>query len=487
MGTNRRDFLKGAAWMGAAAAFSGCATSAAKLGGTGTMSGFAVPPIKTLRTGHIGLGMRGPAAAHRMASIPGTRVTALCDLFADRVAAVQKWFADHGKPAAKEYVGEEAWKALCESDDVDLVYITTPWACHAPMALYAMEHGKHVAIEVPAAMTLEECWALVETAERTGRHCMQLENCCYGEAEMLSLNLVRNGLLGEIQHAEGAYMHDLRELSYLDLAHGGYHDYWRLRWNQRHVGNPYPTHGLVPVMQAMNINRGDRFDYLNCIQCDPKCNDLYAAAKYGADSWQARVHPVCGDQSVTTIRTVMGRTIMIQHTVNSPRPYSRLNLVQGTKGVFSGIDFSVRDYYVTSGNPVQIAWEKELGKGCHSFFDYDEVQKIREEYRHPLWKAAGELAQKIGGHGGMDFLMDLRLSYCLQNGLPLDQDVYDLATSCSLCELSERSCRDRGNSQDVPDFTRGGWKTAKPLGIESVDIEKLGLKDVSRDESQLNV
>ena len=474
-------------WMGALAASSGCVSTMAKLGGTGTMSGFAVAPIKTLRTGHIGLGMRGPAAAHRMASIPGTRVTALCDLYADRTAAVQKWFADNGKPAAKEYVGAEAWKALCEADDVDLVYITTPWAWHAPMAIYAMEHGKHVAIEVPAAMTLEECWALVETSERTGRHCMQLENCCYGEAEMLSLNLVRNGLLGEIQHAEGAYMHDLRELSYSDLAHGGYHDYWRLRWNQRHVGNPYPTHGLVPVMQAMNINRGDRFDYLNCIQCDPKCNDLYAAAKYGAESWQARVHPVCGDQSVTTIRTVKGRTIMIQHTVNSPRPYSRLNLVQGTKGIFSGIDFSLREFYVTSGNPVQIGWEKELGKGCHSFFDYDEVQKIREEYRHPLWKAAGELAKKIGGHGGMDFLMDLRLSYCLQNGLPLDQDVYDLATSCSLCELSERSCRDRGNSQDVPDFTRGGWKTAKPLGIESVDIEKLGLTDVKEDEAQLNV
>ena len=487
MESNRREFLKGTMWMGALAASSGCVSTMAKLGGTGTMSGFAVAPIKTLRTGHIGLGMRGPAAAHRMASIPGTRVTALCDLYADRTAAVQKWFADNGKPAAKEYVGAEAWKALCEADDVDLVYITTPWAWHAPMAIYAMEHGKHVAIEVPAAMTLEECWALVETSERTGRHCMQLENCCYGEAEMLSLNLVRNGLLGEIQHAEGAYIHDLRELSYQDLAHGGYHDYWRLRWNQRHVGNPYPTHGLVPVMQAMNINRGDRFDYLNCIQCDPKCNDLYAAAKYGAESWQARVHPVCGDQSVTTIRTVKGRTIMIQHTVNSPRPYSRLNLVQGTKGIFSGIDFSLREFYVTSGNPVQIGWEKELGKGCHSFFDYDEVQKIREEYRHPLWKAAGELAKKIGGHGGMDFLMDLRLSYCLQNGLPLDQDVYDLATSCSLCELSERSCRDRGNSQDVPDFTRGGWKTAKPLGIESVDIEKLGLTDVKEDEAQLNV
>ena len=480
---NRREFLKGAAWMGAAAALSGCVT---KLGGGGTMSAFAAKPIARLRTAHVGLGMRGPGAVHRMSAIPGVEVAALCDVYQDRVDAEQKWLKENGRPEAATYVGEEAYKALCESD-VDLVYVTAPWQVHVEIALYAMEHGKHVAIEVPAAMTVEDCWALVETSERTGRHCMQLENCCYGEAEMLALNLVRKGLLGEIQHAEGAYIHDLRELCYKDLAHGGYQNYWRLRWNQRHIGNPYPTHGLVPVMQAMNVNRGDRFDYLNCIQCDPKCNDLYAAAKYGAASWQANVHPQCGDQSTTVIRTVKGRTIMVQHTVNSPRPYSRLNLLQGTKGIFSGTDFPAREDYVKNGNPVQIAWEEEVGAGCHEFFGYDELQKIRAEHCHPLWVAAGELAEKIGGHGGMDFLMDLRLAYCLQNGLPLDQDVYDLAASCALCELSDRSCRDRGNSVDVPDFTRGGWETAKPLGIESVDVSKLGFHEVKRDGAALGV
>ena len=480
---NRREFLKGTAWMGAVAALSGCVT---KLGGSGTMSGFAAKPISKVRVGVVGLGMRGPGAVHRLSAIPGTEIAALCDLYQDRVDRQQKWLRDNGKPAAREYVGEEGYRALCDSD-IDLVYVATPWQMHAKVALCAMEHGKHAAVEVPAAMTLEECWALVETSERTGRHCMQLENCCYGEAEMLSLNLVRKGLLGEIQHAEGAYIHDLRSLCYLDMAHGGYQNYWRLRWNQRHVGNPYPTHGLVPVMQALNINRGDRFDYLHCLQCDPLCNDAFAAAKYGSGSWQANVHPECGDQSVTTIRTVKGKTVMIQHTVNSPRPYSRINLVQGTKGVFSGISFPSKEDYVSNGNAVQIGWEKELGAGCHSFFDYERLQQIREEYKHPLWKAAGELAVKMGGHGGMDFLMDLRLSYCLQNGLPLDQDVYDLAASCSLCELSDRSCRDRGNSVDVPDFTRGGWETAKPLGIESVDISKLGLEDVRKDDSALAV
>ena len=480
---SRREFLKGTVWMGAAAALSGCVT---KLGGSGTMSAFAAQPLATVRTAHVGLGMRGPGAVHRMSAIPGVQVCALCDLLQDRVDAQQRWLKDNGKPAAKEYVGEEAYKALCESD-VDLVYITAPWQVHAAIALYAMEHGKHVAVEVPAAMTLEECWALVETSERTGRHCMQLENCCYGEAEMLALNLVRQGILGEIQHAEGAYIHDLRGQLYRDGAHGGYQNYWRLRWNQRHVGNPYPTHGLVPLMQVMNINRGDRFDYLHCLQCDPKCNDLYAAAVYGADSWKANVHPQCGDQSTTVIRTVKGRTLMIQHAVSSPRPYSRLNLIQGTTGVFSGTDFPACEDYVTNGNAVRFGWEKEVGKGCHRFFGYEELQRIREERRHPLWKAAGELAEKIGGHGGMDFLMDLRLAYCLQNGLPLDQDVYDLAASCALCELSDRSCRDRGNSVDVPDFTRGGWETAKPLGIESVDLGKLGLSDVRKDDSALGV
>lgn len=494
MESNRRDFLKGTAWMGAVAALAGCASSGVKLGGTGTMSGFTVPALKTVRVGVVGLGMRGPGAIHRLAAIPGVEVVALCDLYQERVDAQQRFLAESGKPAARSYTGEEGYKAMCESD-LDLVYIATPWKLHTPIALYAMEHGKHAAIEVPAAMYLDECWALVETSERTGRHCMQLENCCYGEAEMLCLNLVRKGILGEVMHAEGAYIHDLRGLNYLDPAKGGYQGYWRLKWNRDHVGNPYTTHGLVPVMQAMNINRGDRFDYLNCIQCDPKCNDLYAAAKFGADSWQAKLHPVCGDISTTVIRTVKGKTIMIQHNVNTPRPYSRLNVVQGTRGIFNGIAFpdSGKPYqerlasYVAGGNMVHFAWEGEVGAGAHNYFDYDTTERLRIEHRHPLWQAAGALATKMGGHGGMDFLMDLRLCYCLQNGLPLDQDVYDLASSCAVAELSERSVRDRGNSQDVPDFTRGAWETAKPLDIESVDLGKLGITDVRKDETQLNV
>ncbi len=484
METSRRDFLKGTMWMGATAALAGCVSSAARICGPGAMTSFAVPPIKKVRVGVVGLGMRGPGAVHRLSSIPGVEVAALCDLYKTRVDRMQEVVKKNGGAPARSYFiygGEKesgadeskAWQAMCNSD-LDLVYIATPWKLHTPIALYAMEHGKHVAIEVPAAMTLEECWACVETSERTGRHCMQLENCCYGDVEMLTLNLVRQGKLGELVHGEGAYIHDLRELNYLDPAKGGYQDYWRLRWNNEHFGNPYPTHGLLPIMQAMDINRGDRFDYLTCVSSNQIGMDAYARVKFGEDSWEAKLHPRCGDMSTTLIRTVKGRTIMVQHDVTSARPYSRINLLSGTQGCLN-------DY------PFRIALADKPGDGAHQWFDAAQTEKIYREYRHPLWKVAGALAQKMGGHGGMDFLMDLRLCYCLQNGLPLDMDVYDLAASCSLCELSERSALNRGASQDVPDFTRGGWKTAKPLGIVTVDLEKLGIRDVTRDESQLNV
>lgn len=473
MKTNRRDFLKGTAWMGATAALAGCVSSAAKLC-NGAMTGFAAPALKKVRIGHVGLGMRGPAAVQRMSAIPGVEVAALCDLYEERTGRLQKWLKEHGKPAAKEYVGPEAYKALCESD-IDLVYITSPWALHTPIALYAMEHGKHVAIEVPSAMTIDECWALVEMSERTQRHCMQLENCCYGEIEMLTLNLVRQGKLGELVHAEGAYIHDLRALNYCDPAKGGYQGYWRLKWNTEHTGNPYATHGLVPLMQSMNINRGDQFDYLTSVSTRQIGMDAYAKETFGADSWQARLHPRLGDMSTTVIRTMNGKTIMIQHDVTSARPYSRINLMSGTLGVLN-------DY------PFRIALADKPGAPAHEWFDEKRTMEIRETYKHPLWKKAGELAKKIGGHGGMDFLMDLRLCYCLQNGLPLDMDVYDLAASCSLAELTERSATHRGASQDIPDFTRGGWKTAKPLGIVDIDLNKLGGSiDATRSDAQLNV
>lgn len=477
----RRDFLKTTAWMGAAAMAAGClGPQGGRAAGAGTtMQGFAAPALKKLRVGVVGLGNRGPGHVHNFANLPNVEVTALCDLQPDRVAVQAAWFKAHGKPVPKAYSGsEDCWKGMCEADDVDLVCIVTHWPLHAPIAAYAMEHGKHVCVEVPGAMNLDECWQLVETSERTRRHCMMMENCCYGEIEMLTLNLVRQGILGDIIHGEGAYIHDLREECFAaptDRAHGGYYDYWRLRWNNAHTGNPYPTHGLGPICQAMDINRGDRMDYLVSMSCREAGLSSYAARHFPADSWQAKLRPALGDMNTSVIRTALGRTIMIQHDVSSPRSYSRINLLSGTKGVLTDYPFRL------ALDPAETV--------CHEWMKDADAAAVREAKKHPLWKTAGEIAKKVGGHGGMDFLMVLRLCYCLQNGLPLDMDVYDLAAWSSLCELTERSVRNRSASVDVPDFTRGNWKIAKPLGIVDVDLRKMGLDfdQMKKDNAALSV
>ena len=471
MELGRREFLAASIMTGAAAIASKPAFGSA---GRGTMQGFAAAPVPELRVGFIGLGMRGPGAVHRISQLPGVRVTHLCDFYKDRAERQNSWLAKNKKPKAKVHYGEEGWKALCEADDVDLVYEATPWYMHTPVAVYAMQHGKHVAVEVPAALTLEECWQLVDVSEKTRKHCMMLENCCYGEVEMFALVLAREGAFGEIVHGEGAYIHDLRSLNYAEMKKGGYYNHWRLRHNKVHTGNPYPTHGLGPICQAMNVNRGDKMDYLVSVSSRQAGMSAYAKAKC-AGTWKADMVPALGDMNTTVIRTALGRTIMIQHDVTSPRPYSRINLISGTKGILA-------DY------PFRVAFDVK-GDGAHSWMADKDAVKLLKEKSHPLWKTAGEVAKRIGGHGGMDFLMDLRLCYCLQNGLPLDQDVYDAAAWSSLCDLTEKSARNRGATQDVPDFTRGGWKTAEPLGIVDVDLAKMGFNagKTKKDDGQLNV
>jgi hypothetical protein len=338
-------------------------------------------------------------------------------------------------------------------------------------------------------MTLDDCWALVETSEATRKHCMQLENCCYGEAEMFALNLCRQGILGELVHGEGAYIHDLRTLCYQTQAEGSYYNSWRLKWNVAHKGNQYPTHGLGPVCQYMNINRGDRFEYLVSLESAQANCEAFGQAFYKEGDWRKSQKVAMGDMNTTLVRTALGRSIMIQHDVSSPRPYSRINKITGTKGTFTGGAFLKPEDMARSEWPARMGWEDKPGEGVHQYFDPKKSAEMRAKYAHPLWAAAGEIAKKVGGHGGMDFLMDLRWAFCLQNGLPLDMDVYDLAAWCSICELSERSVRSRSNSVDVPDFTREGWRTAKPLGIVTVDLAKMGLDAgaVKKDKAALNV
>ena len=469
MQQNRRDFLKGAFWMGAAAVAAHGMAENVRIAGTGMMTTYHDKPLRNLRVGVVGLG-RGQAGISGFTLVPGGYIAAICDINAARRERTLKYLAGKKAPTPKVYgdKGPKDWKRMCEDPEIDLIYNSTPWQLHVPIALYAMEHGKHVVTEVPSAFTVEECWKLVETSERTQRHCMQLENCCYGETEMLAFNLVHLGLLGEISHGEGAYIHDLRTSNYNkwneETGSGGYWDSWRLRHNAVHGGNQYPTHGLGPICLDMDINRGDRFDFLVSVDSKQAGFEELGKGLHADDPWRSGLKVKMADMNTSIIKTVMGRTIMVQHNVGTAHPYSRLNLIQGTRRV-------LQDY------PLRIAIEESLGKGVHAF-DEKKTQEIREKYKHPLWKTRDEIAKRmpVTGHGGMDFLMILRLSFCLQNGLPLDMNVYDLASWCCLCELTEKSADNRGRSMDIPDFTRGGWKTAPKLGLVDVDLAKMNFQ-----------
>ncbi|MEI8203207.1 MAG: Gfo/Idh/MocA family oxidoreductase [Bacteroidota bacterium] len=405
----------------------------------------ACTPIDTVRIAFIGLGMRGSDAVNRYMYIDGIKVVALCDMVDTRVQTCQEVLKKFNRPEAASYVGEGAWKQVCERKDVDLIYICTDWKMHTPIAVYAMEHGKHVATEVPAALTIDQCWQLVNTAEKTRRHCMMLENCCYDFFEMATLNMAQNGLFGEVMHCEAAYIHDLRWLNFDEKT--GYWDMWRLKYNTAHTGNPYPTHGLGPVCQILNIHRGDKLDYLVSMSTNQVGMTEYAKNKFGAGSNYAQTPYKLGDMNTTIIHTAKGKTIMVQHDVTSPRPYNRIHLISGTKGF-------------AEKYPVQ---NIALEPNAHSFLNKTALDSILKVYEHPFAKEMGEKAKMVGGHGGMDYIMDYRLIYCLRNGLPLDEDVYDAAEWSSIVELSEKSVLNNSAAVQIPDFTRGAWNKLKGL------------------------
>lgn len=479
---DRREFLSGTAWMGAVAMAAGCRSYDMSLGAGagGSMHGFAVAPMKRIRVGVIGLGNRGSDAVRRLSTVPGVDVVAICDVRPERIPYTQEKLRKNGKAPAREYSGEDGWKRLCGADDVDVAYNVTDWRHHAPMSVYAMKCGKHALMEVPAAVTVDECWELVETAEKCRVHCMMLENCNYGETEMLALNLCRSGALGEITHADCAYIHDLRRNCY-QTGKDGYWNYWRLRFNEKHKGNAYPTHGFGPVCWYMDVNRGDRLDYLVSLESQQASYEHYAREVYGDDveaPWKKDVRVEMGDMNTTLVKTVKGRSIMIQHDVSSPRPYTRHNLVQGTKGAFFGMPWRKDGV-----DQWRVAFDRPGCKGVEGWwpFDSEKGKEIEAKYRHPMWREAGAIAKLAGGHGGKDFMMDLRWAYCLQNGLPLDIDVYDTATWSCIVDLSERSVRSGSMPQKIPDFTKGGWKTAEPVGDMTMDLARLDLSPAQRE------
>ena len=402
-----------------------------------SMIGVPFQRYETVRLAVVGTGLRGRDTLREFLNVPGVQVTALCDVVQDKVLMAKAMVEKAGqKTPAVYFQGDRAFEDLVKRDDIDFVYIATPWEWHVPPALAGMSAGKHVGVEVPAAYTLEDCWKLVNTSERTRRHCMIMENCCYDYDELMVLNMVRAGVLGELVHGECAYNHDLRGILFETRDEG----LWRRRHHTLRDSNLYPTHGLGPLANYMSINRGDKFDHLVAMSSGHWGLEAYRKEKVAADDPRQREVYKCGDYNTAVIKTARGRTIMLQHNVSTPRPYDRINLLQGTKGIF-------RDY------PSRIFLDQHEG----SDHNWQTTEKFKDKYEHDFWRKSGETARRLGGHGGMDYIMCYRLIECMRNGLVPDMDVYDAAAWSAPGPLSEISVGKGSSPIKFPDFTRGRW------------------------------
>jgi predicted dehydrogenase len=443
---NRRDFLRNAALASAGTAVAASMLEGCSQGGRMTLAPTAtIPPFKphdVVKIGFVGVGDMGTNHCANLLKIEGTELRAVCDLMPEKVAHLQQMAKAAGRPVPVGYTnGPQDFKRMCDQEELDLVYTATPWEWHVPVCVYAMKTGKNAATEVPASITIEGCWELVETAESTGRHCQMMENCCYDRSEMMVLNMVRKGLFGDLVHAEGGYLHDLREIKFSKAG-----ELWRRAHAIKYNGNLYPTHGFGPLAWYTNLNRGDRCEYLVSMSSASKGLQAYAAEHLTADDPRRSEHFALGDVNTTIIKTIKGLTIVLQYDTNLPRPYSRINRIQGTKGIFRGFP----DQIYIEGRTKNDEWES--------------LESFRKEFEHPLWKKGYERA-KGTGHGGMDFIEDYRMINALRKGLYPDMDVYDAATWSAPVGLSERSVAHRSRPVNFPDFTRGRWKTAQPIPI----------------------
>jgi hypothetical protein len=409
----------------------------------GSMIGVRFEPRTSVRFALIGCGGRGMSLLRDILGVPGVEVKAVCDLVPEKVETAQAAVTKAGRPSPQGYArGERHFEELCRRGDLDLVYVATPWSWHVPMAVAVMEGGAHAGVEVPAASTLEECWTLVDASERTRRHCVMLENCCYGWSEMLLMNLVRAGELGELTHAECAYIHDLRALLFEDEGEG----LWRRYEHFRRNGNLYPTHGLGPVAQYLGVQRGDRFERLVSMSSPSVGLQAYRERTLAPGHPKRQETYACGDMNTSLVRTARGRTIVLQHDVVSPRPYSRINLLSGTKGTFA--DYPPRVFF--DGQKPH-AWTELRRK------DGRVAGGIEDRFEDPLWKKLAREAES-GGHGGMDYVMSYRIVQCLREGLLPDMDVYDAAAWSAPAPLSEQSVAQASAPVTFPDFTRGRWQ-----------------------------
>ena len=432
------------------------------------MGGFAAPKLETVRCAFIGVGARGSGHASQIATIEGTEVVAISDLYEDLAKRSAARCAEKGgekrhKNIALYFGGEHLWKKMLKEVKPDAVFISTPWKLHAPMVIEAMKQGAHAFVEVPMAITCKELWAIVDTSEKTRKHCMMMENVNYGREELMFLNMCRQGVIGELLHGEAAYIHELRgQMNQVERGTGS----WRTYHYVNRDGNLYPTHGLGPVAQYMNLARGDdNFKRLVSFSSPAKGRNRHAAEHFEKDHKWNKLDFRGGDMNTSIIKTTLGRTIMVQWDETSPRPYSRHNLIQGTKGTLAGFPTRIALEGGVDGLPTQEGDIEKATKSHHEWAQGEQLQAVYEKYDHPLYIRLGELARKMGGHGGMDFIMRYRIIECLQKGLPLDQNVYEGWFWSAVAPLSEASVAHDGTPQVFPDFTRGGWKITKPHEI----------------------
>jgi len=411
-----------------------------------SVMGLTVDPIKQVRVGIIGLGNRGSGMSQHIEvmSPDKAKVVAICDIRSGKADAVYNRMKKNGHDPAVYKGSPDAWKELVERDDIDLVLVFTNWKWHTPMAVYAMQHGKHVATEVPNSFTIEDSWSLVNTAEETQRNCMMLENVCYGNEELWILNMVQSGIFGTLTYAEAAYIHNLRGM----LFGNSYYNQWRIRHHVARNGNLYTTHGLGPVAQYMGIQRGDRFEYLTSMSSPAVSLAEESRSVDRNDEFYNRDDFKHGDMNTSLIKTAKGRMIHLYHDVVTPRPYTRKNSLAGTRAYHEGY-------------PSRLALEE---KG-HEWLNDDDYKAIRDKYNHPIWDRLKKEIELYGGHGGMDFVEMYRLVDNLNRGLPLDMDVYDGSSWSVVGPLSEISVEMGSIPVKFPDFTRGKWEEERKLGI----------------------
>ena len=453
---NRRGFLQ-TSTLGAIAASTLSVNCQNNLNSTRDgiyMGDFSDKPNNNIRAAFIGIN-RGSTHLKNFATLPGTEVVALCDLYEDiveREYGKLKTYTDKLVNLKKYWGDEDKWKLMLDEVKPDVVFISTNWNNHAPMAVESMKKGAHAFVEVPLAVTLKEMWDIVNTSEKTKKHCMMMENVNYGRDELLFLNMCRKGLVGELLHAEAAYIHELRWQMYNEERGTGS---WRTLHYAKGKGNLYPTHGLGPVAQYMNLARGeDNFKTLVSFSSPALGRNLYSKKNFDENHKWNRLDFSNGDMNTSIIKTVLGRTVMVQWDETSPRPYSRLNLIQGTLGTLAGF-------------PTRVALEngfKDISKDHHTWVQGENLQKIYDEYDHPLYKRLNAKTKK-SGHGGMDGIMMYRIVECLHKGLPLDQNVYEGCFWSAVTPLSGTSIENDGAPQQFPDFTRGEWKKTKKLEI----------------------